>query len=247
MRALIPAVFGGIIRICHGVTLDMPRIALVDDDRNTLVSVAMLLQAEGYDVATFSDGSTASGALRASLPDLVILDVKMPRMDGIELLARLREHSSVPIIMLTAKDSDSDELLGLRMGADDYVKKPFNPKLLIERVRALLRRNEYRETDASLVRGSLVMDEKCHSVMWRGRAVALTVTEFLLLSALAQRPGHVKSRDQLLDATYGGHVAIDDRIIDSHIRRLRKKMRAVDDTFDSIETLYGAGYRFAQG
>ncbi|NAZ37941.1 response regulator transcription factor [Rubellimicrobium sp. CFH 75288] len=230
----------------------MSRIALVDDDRNILTSVSMTLEAEGFDVDTYNDGQAAYDAFSKKLPDMAVLDIKMPRMDGMDLLQRLRQRTSMPIIFLTSKDDEIDEVLGLRMGADDYVKKPFSQRLLVERIRALLRRQEALsgegpepEADQKvMVRGQLVMDPLRHAVKWKGRDVSLTVTEFLLLQALAQRPGFVKSRDQLMDVAYDDQVYVDDRTIDSHIKRLRKKMRAVDEDFAAIETLYGIGYRY---
>jgi two-component system response regulator ChvI len=230
----------------------MATIALVDDDRNILTSVSILLESEGYDVETYNDGQSALDAFNRKLPDLAVLDIKMPRMDGMELLQRLRQKTSMPVIFLTSKDDEIDEILGLRMGADDYVKKPFSQRLLIERVRSLLRRQEaldgveIEETDETkvMVRGQLTMDPLRHSVSWKGNNVTLTVTEFMLLQALAQRPGFVKSRDQLMDVAYDDQIYVDDRTIDSHIKRLRKKMRTADDTFNAIETLYGIGYRY---
>ena len=183
------------------------RIALVDDDRNILTSVSMTLEAEGFDVETFNDGQSALDAFNKRLPDMAVLDIKMPRMDGMDLLQRLRQKTQMPVIFLTSKDDEIDEVLGLRMGADDYVKKPFSQRLLVERIRALLRRQEAIESGEVgdteetkvMVRGQLTMDPLRHSVTWKGGDVSLTVTEFLLLQALAQRPGFVKSRDQLMD------------------------------------------------
>ncbi|MBW7920478.1 MAG: response regulator transcription factor [Rubellimicrobium sp.] len=230
----------------------MSKIALVDDDRNILTSVSMTLEAEGFEVETYNDGQAALDAFNRRMPDMAVLDIKMPRMDGMDLLQRLRTKTSMPVIFLTSKDDEIDELLGLRMGADDYVKKPFSQRLLVERIRALLRRQEALSGDAIapteeqkvMVRGHLTMDPLRHSVKWKGDDVSLTVTEFLLLQALAQRPGFVKSRDQLMDVAYDDQVYVDDRTIDSHIKRLRKKMRAVDDDFSAIERLYGIGYRY---
>jgi two-component system response regulator ChvI len=224
-------------------------IALVDDDRNILTSVSMALEAEGYKVRTFTDGAEALRGLTGQPADLAVLDIKMPRMDGMELLQRLRKQSAIPVIFLTSKDDEVDELLGLRMGADDYIKKPFSQKLLIERIRALLRRLEIAEAGdaantAALVRGEMVLDPARHICTWKGKQVDLTVTEFLILKSLATRPGHVKNRDQLIDAAYGEHIYVDDRTIDSHIKRLRKKFRDIDDDFGHIETLYGVGYRY---
>ncbi len=232
-------------------------IALVDDDRNILTSVTVALEAEGFHVRTYPDGDKALAALSERPADLAVLDIKMPRMDGMELLRRLREVTDMPVIFLTSKDDEIDELLGLKMGADDYVGKPFSQRLLIERIRAVLRRVEAartrprdgdadREAERTLVRGKLILDPLRHRVTWDGREVTLTVTEFLILEALAQRPGHVKSRDQLMDAAYSDDVYVDDRTIDSHIKRLRKKFRAVDPDFKAIETLYGVGYRYRE-
>ncbi len=233
-------------------------IALVDDDRNILTSVSIALQAEGFAVRLYSDGAAALKALTDNPPDLAVLDIKMPRLDGMELLRRLREKSAVPVIFLTSKDTEIDEALGLAMGADDYIGKPFSQRLLIERIRAVLRRAAHREglpmadceaaPGPTIVRGRLSMDPARHRVRWGDESaagdVALTVTEFLILEALATRPGFVKSRDQLMDAAYQDDVYVDDRTIDSHIKRLRKKFRAVDNQFKAIETLYGVGYRF---
>jgi two-component system, OmpR family, response regulator ChvI len=232
----------------------MTTIALVDDDRNILTSVSMVLEAEGFEVHTYNDGATALTALSRSLPDLAVLDIKMPRMDGMELLRRLRQKSDLPVIFLTSKDEEIDELIGLRMGADDYVRKPFSQRLLVERIRAVLRRRDpaidnhadRAEADKVLRRGKLEMDPLRHATLWDGRAVTLTVTEFLILHALATRPGFVKSRDQLMDAAYDDRVYVDDRTIDSHIKRIRKKFREVTDDFNAIETLYGVGYRYRE-
>ncbi|MDA0368009.1 MAG: response regulator transcription factor [Proteobacteria bacterium] len=229
-------------------------IALVDDDRNILTSVSIALEAEGFAVDTYADGQEALDGLTKKPADLVILDIKMPRMDGHELLSRLRRTSTTPAIFLTSKDDEIDEVLGLKMGADDYIRKPFSQRLLLERVRAVLRRadtstpKDATEPGAGtpIVRGPLIMDTARHACTWHGRSVRLTVTEFLILQALANRPGHVKSRDQLMDAAYDDQIYVDDRTIDSHIKRLRKKFREVDDEFDSIETLYGLGYRFRE-
>ncbi|MFT5868006.1 MAG: two-component system response regulator ChvI [Paracoccaceae bacterium] len=230
----------------------MSRIALVDDDRNILTSVSITLEAEGFEVETYNDGQSALEAFSRRMPELAVLDIKMPRMDGMDLLQRLRQKSAVPVIFLTSKDDEIDELMGLRMGADDYVRKPFSQRLLVERIRSILRRQEAIASDATdnpeesqiMARGQLNMDPLRHSVSWKGSDVSLTVTEFLLLQALAQRPGFVKSRDQLMDVAYDEQVYVDDRTIDSHIKRLRKKMRQSDPEFSAIETLYGIGYRY---
>ncbi|QOL81598.1 response regulator transcription factor [Pseudooceanicola spongiae] len=230
----------------------MSKIALVDDDRNILTSVAIMLEAEGFEVETYSDGQAALEAFEKRLPDMAVLDIKMPRMDGIDLLQRLRQKTQMPVIFLTSKDDEIDEVLGLRLGADDYVKKPFSQRLLVARIRALLRRQQavagemIPETEETRVieRGELRMDPLRHLVTWKGQAVTLTVTEFLLLKALAQHPGFVKSRDQLMDVAYDEQIYVDDRTIDSHIKRLRKKLRSADEDFCAIETLYGIGYRY---
>ena len=228
-------------------------IALVDDDRNILTSVSIALQAEGFVTRVYSEGSAALKAFADNPPDLGVFDIKMPNMDGMELLRRLREFSAMPVIFLTSKDDELDEALGLAMGADDYISKPFSQRLLIARIRAILRRQDLAKNAASqsaepdaplLERGRLTMDPSRHKVMWDGREVTLTVTEFLILEALAQRPGVVKSRNQLLDVAYQDDVFVDDRTIDSHIKRMRRKFRTVDAKFDGIETLYGVGYKF---
>ena len=229
-------------------------IALVDDDRNILTSVSIALQAEGFRTRLYPDGEAALQALLANPADLGIFDIKMPRMDGLELLRRLREKVQMPVIFLTSKDDEIDEEIGLASGADDYVAKPFSQRLLIARIRAVLRRADNRRQDqpadieqeeGTIVRGRLVMDPTRHRVRWDGKDVALTVTEFMILEALAHRPDVVKSRNQLMDAAYQDDVYVDDRTIDSHIKRLRRKFRQVDPDFDAIDTLYGAGYRFA--
>ena len=232
----------------------MPRtIALVDDDQNILTSVSMALEAEGFAVRTYTDGVEALKGLAEKPADVAVLDIKMPRMDGMELLSRIRQKSRMPVIFLTSKDEEVDEILGLRMGADDYITKPFSQRLLIERIRALVRRLDLKEGEGKdakdgsmVVRGELVLDPARHLCTWKGLPVQLTVTEFLILQALALRPGHVKSRDQLMDAAYGEHIYVDDRTIDSHIKRLRRKIRVVDDEFAQIETLYGLGYRYKE-
>jgi two-component system response regulator ChvI len=229
-------------------------IALVDDDRNILTSVSIALQAEGFVTRVYTDPVAALKAFTDKEPDLGVFDIKMPHMDGIELLRRLREFSNIPVIFLTSKDDELDEALGLAMGADDYISKPFSQRLLIARIRALLRRQELAKGSSNtsenepepmlLERGRLLMDPARHKVLWGGKDVILTVTEFLILEALAQRPGVVKTRNQLLDVAYQDDVYVDDRTIDSHIKRMRRKFRACDPEFDAIETLYGAGYKF---
>ncbi|MFC3174530.1 response regulator transcription factor [Novosphingobium bradum] len=231
-------------------------IALVDDDRNILTTVSIALQAEGFATRLYTDGQTALKSLLENPPDLAIFDIKMPRMDGFALLQALREKSRLPVIFLTSKDEEIDEARGLALGADDYIAKPFSQRLLVARIRAILRRTELpgkprdeaSEAESQVVRrGRLVMDPLRHQVLWDDRPVALTVTEFLILEALATRPGVVKSRNQLMDAAYSDDVFVDDRTIDSHIKRLRRKFREADPQFSGIETLYGAGYSFADG
>jgi two-component system, OmpR family, response regulator ChvI len=240
-------------------------IALVDDDRNILTSVSIALQSEGFITRVYTDGAAALKAFGENMPDLGVFDIKMPQMDGMELLMpqmdgmellrRLREFSAMPVIFLTSKDDELDEALGLAMGADDYISKPFSQRLLLARIRAILRRQELSRTESSspaeteqelIVRGRLSMDPARHKVVWDGKDVTLTVTEFLILQALAQRPGVVKNRNQLLDVAYQEDVYVDDRTIDSHIKRIRRKFRAADPDFDAIETLYGVGYRFEE-
>lgn len=235
-------------------------IALVDDDRNILMSVQIHLKAEGFLTRVYSDGESALRALIDSPPDLAIFDIKMPGMDGLELLRRLREKRAIPVIFLTSKDDEQDEALGLALGADDYIAKPFSPRLLIARVRAILRRTERNAAGAgeasgetasgvgaeTIVRGRLTMDPARHRTIWNGDTVTLTVTEFLILETLAQRPGIVRTRNQLMDAAYQDDIYVDDRTIDSHIKRVRRKFKQVDPEFDAIETLYGAGYRFSE-
>ncbi|MEL0111016.1 MAG: response regulator transcription factor [Rickettsiales bacterium] len=224
-------------------------IALVDDDQHILTSVSMALEAEGFQVRTYKDGEDALRGLARQPVDLAVLDIKMPRKDGMELLQKLRKSTQMPVIFLTSKDDKVDEVLGLRMGADDYIKKPFSQRLLIERIRTLLRRADGSaqadvKGEGTLIRGELILDPGRHLCTWGDQEVQLTVTEFLLLKSLAQRPGHVKTRDQLMDAAYGESIYVDDRTIDSHIKRLRAKFRQVDSNFAQIETLYGVGYRY---
>lgn len=231
-----------------------PSIALIDDDRNIITSLSIALQGEGFMTRLYTDPEAALKALSDNPADLAVCDIKMPRLDGIELLRRLREKSQMPFIFLTSKTDELDEALGLAMGADDYIAKPFSQRLLIARIRAILRRAEMnRENPAAeqpvvevMVRGRLEMDPDRHLVKWDDRNVTLTVTEFLILEALANRPGVVKTRNQLMDVAYQDDVYVDDRTIDSHIKRLRRKFREVDPDFNAIDTLYGAGYRFSE-
>jgi len=233
-------------------------VALVDDDRNILTSISIALQSEGFATRVYTDGATALKALTDNPPDLAVFDIKMPRMDGMELLRRLREVSMMPVIFLTSKDDEQDEAAGLAMGADDYIAKPFSQKLLIARIRAILRRSSSASpasgveeaegpSGEEMIRGRLAMDPSRHRVQWNARTVSLTVTEFLILEALASRPGVIKSRNQLMDAAYPDDVFVDDRTVDSHIKRMRRKFRLVDPQFSAIETLYGAGYSYTDG
>jgi two-component system response regulator ChvI len=231
----------------------MSVIALVDDDRNILTSVTIALEAEGYRIMTYTDGASALDGFKTSPPDLAILDIKMPRMDGMETLRHLRQKSDLPVIFIASKAKEIDESFGLKMGADDFIRKPFSQRLLVERVKAVLRRATPRDGAAQkepdtkvLERGLLRMDPERHTCIWRNKPVALTVTEFLIVQALASRPGVVKSRNALMDAAYEDQVYVDDRTIDSHIKRLRKKFKSTDDEFDMIESLYGVGYRFKE-
>jgi two-component system response regulator ChvI len=240
----------------------MAKITLVDDDENIVASVSMALESHGHTVKAYYDGASGLAALESDPPDLAILDVKMPRMDGMEVLRRLRQTTELPVIILTSKDEEIDEILGFNLGADDYIHKPFSQRLLIERVKAVLRRARAEAEEdaaiasggaaaaaagkAALKRGKLTLDPARHDCLWDGRPVKLTVTEFLLLQSLAQRPGFVKSRDNLMDAAYDDQVYVDDRTIDSHVKRMRKKFRQVDPEFDAIETLYGVGYRYRE-
>lgn len=231
------------------MTTSIPTIALVDDDRNITTSVTMALEAEGFNVRAYNDGESALAGLFSEPPQLVVLDIKMPRMDGLEVLSKLREKSKIPVIFLTSKDDEVDEVLGLRMGADDYIKKPFSQRLLIERIRTLLRRDTEKSTiekPQQIVRGHLRLDDVRHLCTWKNVPLNLTVTEYLLIKALAEWPGHVRNRDQLIDMAYGENIHIDDRTVDSHIKRVRKKFKALDPQFNHIETLYGIGYRYKE-
>ncbi|MEL6877690.1 MAG: response regulator transcription factor [Pseudomonadota bacterium] len=237
---------------------DEVSIALVDDDRNILTTVSIALQAEGFKTRLYSDGETALKALIENPPDLAVFDIKMPKMDGMELLRQVRDHTALPVIFLTSKDDEQDEEAGLELGADDYIAKPFSLRLLIARIRAILRRadptkalgsdpQDIEPANPSISTGRLFMDPARHHVTWADRPVSLTVTEFLILEALAARPGVIKSRNQLMDAAYPDDIFVDDRTVDSHIKRMRRKFRSVDPEFGAIDTLYGAGYSFTDG
>jgi len=231
------------------------KIALVDDDQNILTSVSIALESDGFHVDTYNNGEDGLNGILKSPVDLVVLDMKMPQMDGIEVIKGLKEKTNTPVIFLTSKDDEIDEVLGLRMGAEDYITKPFSQRLLVERIRVILRRQDilqsitpHVEKEAeNLVRGHLKLDDARHICKWKDQEVDLTVTEYLLIKSLVQNPGHVKSRDQLLDFAYGESIYVDDRTIDSHIKRLRKKFKQVDDDFNNIETVYGIGYRYKDG
>jgi two-component system response regulator ChvI len=232
----------------------MQTIALVDDDHNILTSVSVAFETEGYRIMTYTDGSSALEGFKTNPPDIAILDVTMPRMDGMETLRRLREKSDLPVIFLTSKEDEIDEVFGLKMGAEDFIRQPFSQRVLIERVKAVLRRQmpkdaavTSKDIQAKVVeRGQLRMDPERHNCTWKDQPVILTVTEFRILQALVSRPGVVKNRNALMDAAYDEQVYVDDRTIDSHIKRLRKRFRSVDDAFDMIEALYGVGYRFKE-
>ena len=227
------------------------KVALVDDDRNVLTSVSEALENEGYTVTTYSGGEEALAGMAADPVDVAVLDIKMPKMDGMELLRQIRKKSNLPVIFLTTKNEEIDELIGLQMGADDYITQPASNRLLIQRINALVRRikllneaTDTEETGLQMRRGSLLLDEAKHSCTWKEQPVTLTVTEFLILSSLANHPGHVRSRDQLLDAAFDGENYVSDRTIDSHIKRIRRKFVMLDKTFSSIQTLYGIGYKY---
>jgi two-component system response regulator ChvI len=231
----------------------MQTIAVVDDDHNILTSISIAFEAEGYRIMTYTDGVSALSGFKTSPPDVAILDIKMPRMDGMETLRRLRERSNLPVIFLTSKEDEIDELFGLRLGADDFVRKPFSQRVLVERVKGVLRRQMPRDNAVLKVShakaiecGQLRMDPERHSCTLKNQSVTLTVTEFRILQALVSRPGVVKSRNALMDVAYDDQVYVDDRTIDSHVKRLRAKLRSVEGEFDMIETLYGVGYRFKE-
>jgi len=230
----------------------MVKICLIDDDQNILASLSLALKSEKFDVETYSDGIAGLESLKNNNFDIAILDIKMPRLDGLEVLQKLRNISDIPVIFLTSKDDEIDQLLGLKMGADDYITKPFSQKLLIERVKVILKRTAFSSeenqvnNDSLIERGNLLLNMDRHECHWKDERIKLTVTEFLLLESLVNRPGYVKNRDQLMSAAYSDDLYVDDRTIDSHIKRIRRKFKAIDKSFDSIETLYGVGYRFNQ-
>ena len=225
-------------------------IALVDDDRNILTSLSIALEREGFKVQTYIDGESALVGLSRNPPDLAVVDIKMPRMDGEELLKRIKKKMSIPIIFLTSKDEEVDELLGLKLGADDFIKKSggFSIKVLVERIRVQLRKksNSQDETKNLIVHGKLKLDPSQLECQWNGKNLPekLTTTEFLIVKELAQRPGVIKERAHLMDIAYKENTDIEDRTIDSHIKRIRKKFKKVDEKFSSFETRYGSGYRW---
>ena len=230
-------------------------IFLIDDDKNILTSVSMLLESEGYKVKTFSDGESGLKAILENHPDIAVVDIKMPRLDGIELLKKLRKTSDMPVIFLTSKDTEIDELLGLKIGADDYITKPFSQKILIERIRILIKRYELKnikkknkiDEKNSLRTGNIFLDTEKYMCKWKNKTVNLTVTEFLLIKSLVENTGVVKSRDQLILSAFGEDKEnIDDRAIDHHFKRIRKKFKNTDNNFNSIVTIYGGGYKFSE-
>jgi len=227
-----------------------PTIVLVDDDQNIVTSVSITLEEEGYTVHSFHDGESGLAGIKQLAPDLVVLDIKMPRMDGTEVLQKLRETSALPVIFLTSKDDEIDEVIGLKLGADDYITKPFSQRVLLTRIQSLLRRQDQRKTsateDETIRHGALMLDKNRYICSYNNVPLDLTVTEFLLILTLATRPGHVKSREQLIEAAYGENIYVDDRTIDSHIKRIRKKFKSIDTDFDNIETLYGIGYKYKE-
>tara|TARA_Y100000591_G_scaffold157434_1_gene135407 strand:- start:17 stop:718 length:702 start_codon:yes stop_codon:yes gene_type:complete len=226
-------------------------IALIDDDRNILTSISIALEKEGYNVQTYLDGESALIGLTRTPPDLAIVDIKMPKMDGEELLKKLRKKSSLPVIFLTSKDEEVDELLGLKLGADDFIKKSggFSIKVLIERIRVQLRKKNISSVEDSkniISHGKLKLDPSQLECEWAGKQLPdkLTTTEFLIVQELAKRPGIIKERSQFMDIAYREDTDIEDRTIDSHVKRIRKKFKKIDENFSAIETRYGSGYRW---
>ena len=237
----------------------MPTIALVDDENSIRTSVSLALETDGFQVDVFNNGVEALEALESKHYDLGLFDIKMPKMDGNELLSKIRNSKSetlknMPVIFLTSKDQEQDEIIGLRMGAADYIKKPFSQKLLNERVRTVLRIysnrkiiDENKNTNIeNLKRGDLILDENKQLCFWKNQIIELTVAEFNLIKSLAKYPGVVKDRNQLMDAMYGDSIYVDDRTIDRHIKRLRKKFKTFDSSFDQIRTRYGSGYSWRE-
>lgn len=230
----------------------MPTIAVIDDDHAVLTSVSVMFESEGYRTMTYADGFTALDAFKRSPPDLAILDIQMPRMNAMEALRALRKRSDIPVILLTATEGEAAELVGFKMGADDCIRKPFSQRLLLERVKAVLRRRMLSDDPPppparTIECGDIRLDPERHQCMWKDRPVVLTATEFQIVQVLVSRPGVVKSRDALMDIAHDEKSYVDDRTIDCHIKRIRKKFRRADAQFDMIETLYGIGYRFKDG
>ena len=230
-------------------------VFLIDDDKNILTSISMLLENEGYKVSTFSDGESGLKAILENSPDIAVVDIKMPRLDGVELLKKLRRTSNMPVIFLTSKDTEIDELLGLKVGADDYITKPFSQNILMERIRILIKRTELKNTKKkdnidyknSIKEGNIFLDTEKYMCKWKNKTVNLTVTEFLLIKSLVKNAGAVKSRDQLIVSAFGEEKEnIDDRSIDHHFKRIRKKFKSADNNFNSIVTIYGGGYKFSE-
>ena len=230
-------------------------VFLIDDDKNILTSISMLLENEGYKVSTFSDGESGLKAILENSPDIAVVDIKMPRLDGIELLKKLRRTSNIPVIFLTSKDTEIDELLGLKIGADDYITKPFSQNVLMERIRILIKRTELKnikkkdniDDKNSIKEGNIFLDTEKYMCKWKNKTVNLTVTEFLLIKSLVKNAGAVKSRDQLIVSAFGEDKEnIDDRSIDHHFKRIRKKFKSADNNFNSIVTIYGGGYKFSE-
>ena len=230
-------------------------VFLIDDDKNILTSISMLLENEGYKVSTFSDGESGLKAILENSPDIAVVDIKMPRLDGIELLKKLRRTSNMPVIILTSKDTEIDELLGLKVGADDYITKPFSQNILMERIRILIKRTELKnikkkdniDDKNSIKEGNIFLDTEKYMCKWKNKTVNLTVTEFLLIKSLVENAGAVKSRDQLIVSAFGEDKEnIDDRSIDHHFKRIRKKFKSADNNFNSIVTIYGGGYKFSE-
>ena len=230
-------------------------VFLIDDDKNILTSVSILLETEGFKVSTFSDGESGLNGILESNPDIAVVDIKMPRLDGIELLKKLRKKSDIPVIFLTSKDTEIDELLGLKVGADDYITKPFSQKILIERMRILINRSKLKDTKESNTKDNknyikiagILLDMEKYMCKWKNKSVNLTVTEFLLVKSLVENIGVVKSRDQLITSAFGDNKEnVDDRAIDHHFKRIRKKFKNIDKRFNSIITVYGGGYKFSE-
>ena len=230
-------------------------VFLIDDDKNILTSISMLLENEGYKVSTFSDGESGLKAILENNPDIAVVDIKMPRLDGIELLKKLRRTSNMPVIILTSKDTEIDELLGLKVGADDYITKPFSQNILMERIRILIKRTELKNIKKkdniddrnSIKEGNIFLDTEKYMCKWKNKTVNLTVTEFLLIKSLVENAGAVKSRNQLIVSAFGEDKEnIDDRSIDHHFKRIRKKFKSADNDFNSIVTIYGGGYKFSE-